>query len=128
MKIERAKLGKVFDVFNELKEIAFNFNRSVEIARFISNVLNVELQNFEQKRIEVCQKFVIVDEQGNPVLEDGKFKMSETAQKSFNDEMTIILNEVIDLPFDNLFTEGEFMKLQIKPSVILELSELKLLI
>jgi hypothetical protein len=106
----------------------FPYERSIEIARFVSNQLEKEIKLVDDKRIMLCKKMAKKDDKGNfimTVVNDQQSYEMEDYPK-FQVEFTKLMDVEIELNF-NIFEESELKKFNFHPRFLISLEGVGLL-
>lgn len=103
MKLE-IKNAYLKDIIDLLFDLSLKGKESRHRSKLI-NLLNDRLKEVEEDRVELAKEHAEKDEEGEPVVEDKRYKIKDL--DSFKDE----LNELFDEPF---IIEGENNKLMLK--------------
>lgn len=62
-------------------------------------LLKKECRDLEQQRVKLCEMYADKDEEGKPIIEDGKFSFQEGEQQKFQMEYEELLKEEAALDF-----------------------------
>lgn len=95
------KLGEINEATTNLSRIAekkFPAKISYAIAKNVE-LLKKEYQDLEQQRVKLCEMYADKDEEGKPIVEDGKFSFQEREQQKFQMEYEDLLKEEAVLDF-----------------------------
>jgi hypothetical protein len=109
MKIQLRELKFAEQALTKVFNMPFsNVKLAYSVMKISKKVLR-ELTDMEEVRIELIKKYGELDQEGNPVLEDNRFKLKD--QKAFEAEWNELLDKEIDLdvwmlPFEAIQNAG----------------------
>lgn len=103
--MKRKDLVTLYTVLNKLSDIqhtkfAYFVMKNIKIIKpeieFIQDLNKVpsEFIEYDKKRIEMCKKYAVKDDEGQPIIEDGNYKIKN--QKLFDKKLNELKKEYYD--------------------------------
>jgi len=105
MKVKFIFYRDLLKVFGELSTKEFGFRRNLAIARFNANVLQKDFYPVELERIKIAQKFAEKSEDGQPIIENGSFKIPEDKRAEFTKSLEELLTYEVESDFEPFVIE-----------------------
>lgn len=80
---------------------------SVVAYRISKNIkaINLEIKEYDEARRKLCEEKTNKDEEGKPIIIDGRYDLTEEALKEVNNELEELLNEELDITIKQLTLE-----------------------
>lgn len=117
------KLSTIVNGIEVLQKIAnspIKGRTAYKVAKLLKK-LEEEFAIFNDSRKKMIELYTIKDENGEPIIEDGNYKIEPAQVKEFNEEVSSLLNTMITIdssriPLDELseieFTPSEIMLIE----------------
>jgi len=122
------------DLFKDLKGVRFNYalKRNKEILKKELSIIessfvpSPDYEKLEEERVNILAKYVERDEKGNPVVENGDFKVSDENKELFNKDFAPIKEKYMEATKDQQKRVQEFTSMVEENDISFELHSFKL--
>ncbi|MDD3747303.1 MAG: hypothetical protein PHD70_12635 [Anaerostipes sp.] len=104
MKMQLKDIQQRLQALTQLKDKRLPFQMVRAIAKNIK-LLQEETEILEKQRIEICKKYVELDENKNPIISDGAYTIKSACTSVFNNEVLKLLEEEVDVELTTIDSE-----------------------
>jgi len=122
------KNGMLNPVFEGLGTLMQSDELGMELAfrvRRIIKKLTTQSELFEEQRSELLKKYSVLDENGEPVVNENRITIKDGKEAEFNEVFTVLANQTGDeVPAIKASELVAQKKLKVKPMVLVQLGDL----
>jgi len=97
MKIKIGVIRETLQAVGKLLEEGVSANNYFKVKKLFAKMVE-DAKLFEETRLNMCKKYSEKDKDGNPVMENGNFKIANIEQ--FNKEMQELINNEVEYEFE----------------------------